>query len=406
LRAALRLLQREGSGNTGSILEVDAYSADGIDVQVEALTIVDTSSDVIEVAIAPGNHYYEELDFLPLNAITANRFRLRFTLHGASEVYGFRFADPLCSPNPCEEPGRTICDSSTGKVLCLCNPPLHDDGQGECTDNPCLPDPCTGPHEQGCEVVDGSPVCGCENGWASVGGVCVTDPCMGVNGVLPCVPPDPDRCRVLEDGTPECYCPEGSVSGATGCYETDPRAFVTSVLLSGGEIAGLDSADALCNILAAGGELGGDYVAWLSTADGPAAARLGEGGPWRTWDPELTLWTRLVAQDLSDLTDGSLQSPMDRTEVGAAVDAGCQVWTGTVEDGSPMASGLFAGDCDAWTSGEAGHFSLSGLCTSTDASWTAWSPAQCGKSYRLYCLETSGSAEEESLPDADPDQQP
>ena len=344
--------------------------------------------------MGPGNHLYADAGFLPLNSLTADRFRLRFTFSGDTEVFGFRFADPLCNPNPCLEPGRTICDSSTGKIECLCNPPLHDDGNGECTADPCLPDPCTGPHQQNCTADGDQAVCGCEDGWAAVGGECIPDPCLGVGGEPPCLPPEPDRCRVLEDGSTECYCPEGSEPGATGCYEIHPRAFVTSVGMTGAEIGGLESADALCNTLAVGADMGGNYVAWLSAPGSGAGSRLGDGGPWRTWDPEVTLWTALVANNLGDLVDGSLHHPIQYTEFGAPLDGPPQVWTGTQADGSPMSeSELFGGTCGGWTDDSAGQFAITGLSSSTNEAWTAWSPAQCGQSYRLYCFQKGGNGD-------------
>ncbi len=321
----------------------------------------------------------------PLHSFTAERFRIRFTFLGTGEIFGFRLHDPACTPNPCVEPGRTVCDSTTGYAICLCNPPTHDDGAGGCTVDPCTPDPCTGPHQVGCTVVGGEAVCGCEDGWVATGGACILDPCLPVGGVQVCVAPGPDRCKVI-DGVPICYCPEGSVESPAGCVETDSRAFVTSLASPGDTLGGVTGADSLCATLANAAGLTGTYKAWLSTPDEDAVDRFANGGPWRTWDDDVQLWTRKVADDIWDLTDGTIDAAINRTEFGAPVLGNCLVWTGTTTDGERSNPDGLGGTCAGWTSAEEG-FGLAGLCDAADTLWTEWAPALCTKESRFYCFQ-------------------
>ena len=373
-------------GVVGAALAVDANVGDKLMIQVEALSAGDTVLGVAEAIIGVGDHRGSIVASEPLHSLTADRFRVRFTFLGPGELFGFRIYDPLCNPNPCVEPGRTLCDSTTGSPVCLCDPPGHDDGEGGCTTDPCLPDPCTGPNEQGCTAVGGQAVCGCVDGWVPKDGSCVPDPCLPQNSPtgIPCPPPE-DRCKVV-NGAATCYCPEGSTGGPAGCVETDQRIFVSSLAARGDTLGGTSGADSLCTTLANAAGLPGSYAAWLSTPELDAIDRFANGGPWRTWDPDAQLWTKLVASDIWDLTDGEIGTAIKRTEYGATVSGNCLVWTGSASDGEMANAEEIGGTCTGWTSSEEG-FGLAGLCDATNAQWTEWAPALCTKESRFYCLQ-------------------
>ncbi|MCB9729998.1 MAG: hypothetical protein H6746_16130 [Deltaproteobacteria bacterium] len=379
------LVMREGE--VASVLEINAFVADKLVVQVEALSPIDTLLGTQQKLVEAGDYRGEPVTLPPLNALTGGRFRVRFTLSGGGELFGFRFSDPVCAAASCTEPERAVCDSSTGQAVCVCTPPTHDDGTGQCTEDPCLPDPCTALHQEGCEAQDGKAVCGCEEGWVKANGVCIPDPCAVTGPDAPCQPPGPDRCRA-PGGLVECYCPDGSAESAVGCVETDARAFVTSMAVSGLGVGGQSAADLLCAGLASGADLPGSYGAWISdAASGAAAARFAGGGPWRTWDPETALWTRLVAADIGALVGGALASPIDRTQSGAAVPEPCGVWTGTlVSGGPPTGEEPGSGLCVEWSSDSADESSLAGDCHASDAAWTASATASCDMTLRVYCL--------------------
>jgi len=375
-------------GVRGAALSLNARVDGKLLVQIEALSPIDTILTVAEKLVVAGDYVDQPLAMENLEDVTADRFRVRFTFTGGGELFGFRVSDPFCEPNPCDpESEKSLCEVQQGAAVCVCAPPLHDDGQGACTDDPCTPDPCMGPHQEGCTAEGGEAVCGCAEGWVKAGGQCVADPCLETGGEPVCPPPGPDRCRAVE-GVAECYCPDGSEAGPTGCVETDARVFVTSQAKRPDKIGGLAGADAACASLAFAAGLPGTYKAWISGADESAASRLAGGGPWRTWDPEVGLWTKLVAKSAADLADGALSAPINYTEFNAEAPNTCAAWTGSTPAGAlPPPIGPVAGTCEGWTSAQEGLKALAGRCASTDGEWTAAGPRDCSEKLSLYCFQ-------------------
>lgn len=97
--------------------------------------------------------------------------------------------------------------------------------------------------------------------------------------------------------------------------------FITSQVFNG-NLGGLAGADAKCQQLATAAGLGGTYKAWLSDSTTDARDRLTHATvPYRLVDGTT------VANDFTDLTDGSLDAPINRAENGTVV--GDRPWTGT-----------------------------------------------------------------------------
>ena len=97
--------------------------------------------------------------------------------------------------------------------------------------------------------------------------------------------------------------------------------FITSQTFNG-NLGGLEGADAKCQELADAADLDGTFKAWLSDSETDARDRLTHATvPYRLVDGTT------VADDFTDLTDGSLDAPINRTENGTAV--GDRPWTGT-----------------------------------------------------------------------------
>lgn len=158
-------------------------------------------------------------------------------------------------------------------------------------------------------------------------------------------------------------------------FEALPKiVFVSSAAYPGG-LGGLTGADQTCNNLASAAELPGTYVAWLSTTSPAVNAkdRIGDHA-----------WVRIdgamVAENLADLTDGSLQNPINLDENGIVRD-GAGVWTGTGSNGT------FAGNgnpCNGWTGG---GFGLRGTSAATGGAWTQnGGLLSCPNSSRIYCF--------------------
>lgn len=384
----------------GQRFYLSASVTDKLVIQIEKLSPVGTILAAAEGMVVAGEYVAEEVSLSALTEATDGVFRVRFTFTAGGEIFAFKLDDPVCSPNPCVDlEGKSGCADVGGAAFCLCDPPLHDDGTGECTSDPCLPNPCTLPHQAGCDVVSDAAVCGCEEGWVASKGVCVSDPCTPVAGASPC---EPYSCKVNE-GEIACYCPAGSVEQPTGCLEVDPRAFVLETLLDGSDVQGLAGADSRCAVEAAASGLPGAFGAWLSGEGVQASDRFEGGGPWRTYDPDHGLWVRLVASDVADLRDGELDAPLNYRATGELASEGCAAWTATTPKGvaSPPVGGL-GGSCVDWTSAEQGQKALAGSCHAAGAAWTAAGPRFCSEKLAIYCFELPAASGEDGAVDPAP----
>ena len=156
------------------------------------------------------------------------------------------------------------------------------------------------------------------------------------------------------------------------------RVFVTSATTDG-DLGGIAGADATCNGLASTAGLGGSWVAWLSTTTLDAVDRLTPGsGPFvRAVDGTK------IADDIGDLTDGSLDVAIEDDENGTNVGFRA-VWTATAADG--LYGGT--GDCNGWTSNSSTFRAMIGSAGRSTSLWTAVRTEDCDlSSARLYCFE-------------------
>ena len=376
-------------------LRLNADVTDKLIVTLERLSPIGTKLVAMQKVVPQGVHTDLLVTFGiddSIDEATSGVFQLSFLFTGGGEIFGFQLGDPLCSPNPCIDiPGKSTCSSVNGEAVCQCDPPLKDDGEGNCTDDPCKPDPCTMPNQGNCEVVDGAAVCTCDDGWVQYSAVCIADPCQA--GQDEASNPTPKPCLPLKchapNGTPECFCPEGSTEALAGCVETDMRAFVTSMNYDALQIGGVEAADSICTAEAVNNGLLGSYAAWLSTPESPAATKFAQGGPWRTYDPKYDLWVKLVATNIGDLIDGTLHAPIHYTASGKAKGDNCLVWTGTTPKGNATPPiGNLGGSCGQWSTVTAGSTAMAGQCDKQNQAWTAAGPRECSEKLALYCLQT------------------
>ena len=117
---------------------------------------------------------------------------------------------------------------------------------------------------------------------------------------------------------------EGACGGADSC-----TVFVTSTTHAG-NLGALDGADAICQARAdslVSMAPPGAYEAWLSSAASSAARLTHATVPDRLVDGTI------VANNWTDLTDGDLQAPINRSENGIFGTVR-GVWTATAADGS------------------------------------------------------------------------
>lgn len=182
-----------------------------------------------------------------------------------------------------------------------------------------------------------------------------------------------------------CFEP-GESDTTTLRWSAGSPVFVTSVSGTGnlsswagadGE-SGMEAGDAICRSAAASARLPDppSFVAWLSTSSADARDRVTSGGPWKRLD------AFTVAGNLTDLTDGSLDTSIHVDETGTYLSGTPEVATGTLADGT--ASGV---DCLDWTSSGSEEHTGGRPNFAHLPHWTEFSVgAGCANPRRLYCF--------------------
>jgi hypothetical protein len=154
------------------------------------------------------------------------------------------------------------------------------------------------------------------------------------------------------------------------------RVFVSGTFY-GGNLGGLTGADSICQSLAQAAGLPGTYKAWLSDSTASPSTRFVRStGPYRL------VGGNKVADNWTDLTNGSLDVPIIVTEMGAAVASGTAVWTHTQPNGAALAS---ANHCGNW--GTATGDGDVGDLAASNATWTVDETLACNSEGRLYCFQ-------------------
>ncbi|PRP93681.1 hypothetical protein [Enhygromyxa salina] len=180
-------------------------------------------------------------------------------------------------------------------------------------------------------------------------------------------------------------CGDHEVCLASDCVPVK-YVFVTSVP-GNGQWGGLEGAAQLCGELAGNANLPGDYAPWLSTADEFPAKTYSQIGPYVRTDRVI------VASSWEDLTDGTIDAPIDRDESGAPIQPspapGCQlqyaVWTGTTNEGEYTEP-----NCGDWDI-DASQQSKDGVVGDAK-SQVAWSTGalcaqHCSAELPVYCVQ-------------------
>ena len=192
----------------------------------------------------------------------------------------------------------------------------------------------------------------------------------------------PPLCSVhLTDGSDSCA---AYIRGCTpGSREVQKRVFVSSTNVSS-NLGGVTGADAACQALADGAGLVGDFRAWISDATQSPASRF-----VRSSVSYVRLDGAVAASNWPDLTDGSLQNPINVTET--LVQSNEIVWTntnaaGAVDNTDP------AHTCQNWTSNSFTLDATVGLSDQTTAGWSSTGAVGiCGLNIdvdrALYCFE-------------------
>lgn len=221
----------------------------------------------------------------------------------------------------------------------------------------------------------------------------------------------------------DCTAPAGFVDNSDDCDDSDPAVnpdaeevpgdgvdndcnpdtpdvlpgktiFITSQAFNG-NLGGLAGADAKCQQLADAAELDGTFKAWLSDSTTDARDRLTQATvPYRLVDGTT------VANDFTDLTDGSLAAPINRNEQNGTV--GERPWTGTNSAGEacfqasggtcnltvpdPVGGGIPRLACEDWTTTAGVGEAVVGQAA-TSSAWTSEGDRRCSDNLRLYCIQ-------------------
>ena len=219
----------------------------------------------------------------------------------------------------------------------------------------------------------------------------------------------------LESGSGSYYSSDGS-QGWTGSFtngdgntvtvkdgiitNVGPSAtvFITSTTHNGNFGGSLSNADDFCQSCADAAGLSGTWTAWLSRFGGPSAA---DRVSHRTDGYYLPDGTK-VADNWTDLTDGTLDHAIDVTEYGTSIDiTAIEVATGTRTNGN-----AYGGDdgrfCYNWSSTSGWCYGHEESRSGTDWHWTTDSeddcftagcggPNDCGGAMHFYCFKDEGS---------------
>jgi hypothetical protein len=171
---------------------------------------------------------------------------------------------------------------------------------------------------------------------------------------------------------------DASTGGEVDAAPAETRVFVTSAKYDG-NLGGLIGADAECQTLAGAESLGGVWLAWLGDGtDGPVTRFVQADTPYRLVGGDV------VADDWTDLVDGTIAVPIDHDETGTELPAADDmiVWTAVFHTGgdpTPV-------NCTGWTVADA-SLVPTGLADKTDTGWTVFAPHDCDEMHRLYCFE-------------------
>jgi len=247
---------------------------------------------------------------------------------------------PSCAGKEC---GGDLCDGSCG--TCSADQSCND---GSCVDfcgSSCAGDcgPCPSNSEQTLTCTQ-SGICKCDASCAPEcsGKDCGDDGCGGICGST-CG--SGQVCTYDGAGAPEWTCQAFAGADSTMTF------FVTSKGSgpAGGDLGGLDGADAFCQSLAdAAGAGGKTWRAYLSAGSTAARDRIGKG-PWFNSAGEAIVDEGCGDGCVDALHQSGIAPELARTELGTQVDwaNAHDILTGSGSDGTPSGS-----DCQSWTSSD------------------------------------------------------
>ncbi len=171
-----------------------------------------------------------------------------------------------------------------------------------------------------------------------------------------------------------------AIAGSAYADQHEKTVFITSAKFKG-NLGGLAGADDKCQAEADGPASivpSGTYLAWLSDGTDSPDTRFTEFS-----NPYLLPDGTKIAEDFTDLTDGSLLHSIDIDPTGEPVGLE-QFWSGTNANGTTAA---YTQTCDGWTAAANSR----GMAGRTNVSSSLWSSIRanprCSQTFRLVCFQ-------------------
>lgn len=196
---------------------------------------------------------------------------------------------------------------------------------------------------------------------------------------------DDSRPSVIAPGSDWAHCeacnqPCDTLMACQAGACVDARRVFVSSSVQAGDMGGLEGADDICKNLADVEGLGGSFRAYIRNGDVTVEERLEHATV-----PYVRLDGLRIANNWTDLTDGTLQAPLALDEQRELhMDPGQRAWTG-LQSGEAMFDGYCSGWMDALGIGAAGDVPAIG---------PAWQGNDfqnpCSFELRLYCIEQDG----------------
>jgi len=173
-----------------------------------------------------------------------------------------------------------------------------------------------------------------------------------------------------------------AVAGPAYADQHEKTVFVTSISFNG-NLGGLTGADDKCQAQADGPASvvpSGTYLAWLSDGTDSPDTRFTKSA-----HPYILPNGTKIAEDFTDLTDGSILHAIDIDTTGEPVGLK-EFWTGTNADGTTASQSV---TCAGWNVDPLPyHRGMHGQTNLTTSSWsTMHSNHFCRKSARLLCFQ-------------------
>jgi hypothetical protein len=232
--------------------------------------------------------------------------------------------------------------------------------------------------------------CSCTTGFRTCQGRCIPDTACCAADCGPCESCQGPDCVYTCQSHQACVGGRCQCTAAScdGCCGSDGLCGACLVFVSSsgqnGNLGGLDGADEICQRLASApaANLPGTYRAWLSDVSGSPSTRFQQSAqPYRRADGVI------VADNWTDLTDGTLDNPINVTETGELIGSDSFIaWSNTAGNGTSKTTDE---DCNDWTADTNAFRGRQGGNHNSDVGWTDLEPANfCNDPImRLYCFQ-------------------